>query len=131
MARYIFKRSLLLLAVLVIMGGDWGVASGAEDQAVADPFAAVNARMHREMAVAPSGNVDVDFMRGMIPHHQGAVEMAEILLKEGKDPETRALAESIVKNQKAEIAMMKAWLEKHAPDAAPAVAPTDRGGHHH
>jgi uncharacterized protein (DUF305 family) len=50
----------------------------------------------------------------MIPHHQGAIDMAEIVLKYGKDPETRKLAEEIVKTQTAEIAFMREWLAKHA-----------------
>ena len=76
-------------------------------------FEAANAKMHQDMMGALTGDPDVDFMRGMIPHHQGAIDMAEIVLKYGKDPETRKLAEEIVKAQTSEIAMMKAWLAKH------------------
>lgn len=50
---------------------------------------------------------------GMIPHHQGAIDMAEIVLKYGKDPETKKLAEEIIKAQTAEITFMKEWLAKH------------------
>lgn len=69
--------------------------------------------MHRDMAIKYTGNPDVDFVRGMIPHHEGAVAMAKIVLKYGKDPEIRKLAEDVVKAQESEIAMMKAWLEKN------------------
>lgn len=61
---------------------------------------------------ATSDNPDVRFVQGMLPHHQGAVDMARTELKYGKDPEIRALAENIIKAQDAEIAQMKAWLAK-------------------
>jgi uncharacterized protein (DUF305 family) len=48
----------------------------------------------------------------MIPHHQGAIEMSEELIKKTKDPELKAFAEKIIKDQKAEIKMMQEWLKK-------------------
>jgi uncharacterized protein (DUF305 family) len=76
-------------------------------------FAEANAKMHKDMAVPLTGNADVDFVRGMIPHHQGAIDMAKIVLEHGKDPEIRKLAEDVIKAQEGEIAMMKAWLAKN------------------
>lgn len=75
-------------------------------------FAAVNAQMHKSMSIEFTGDADVDFVRGMIPHHQGAIDMAKIVLKFGKDPETRKLAEGIIAAQEKEIAEMNAWLAK-------------------
>jgi uncharacterized protein (DUF305 family) len=57
---------------------------------------------------------DRDFIAGMLPHHQGAVDMAKIVLAFGKDPEVRKLAESIIKAQEHEIAWMNSWLQKSA-----------------
>jgi hypothetical protein len=69
--------------------------------------------MYRGMAVTPSGDADVDFARMMIPHHQGAIDMARLELAQGKDPELRAMAQGIIKAQEAEIATLKDWLGKH------------------
>ena len=77
-------------------------------------FAEANAKMHKDMMVKMTGNADIDFVRGMIPHHQGAIDMAKIELKYGKDPEIRKLAEAVIKAQEAEIAEMNAWLSKNA-----------------
>ncbi|THV16672.1 CopM family metallochaperone [Rhizobium rhizophilum] len=76
-------------------------------------FAEANAKMHKDMAVPLTGNADVDFVQGMIPHHQGAIDMAEIVLEHGKDPEIRKLAEEVIAAQEGEIAMMKEWLAKN------------------
>lgn len=72
-----------------------------------------NSKMHRDMGAALTGDPDIDFMQGMIPHHQGAIDMAEVALKYGKDPEVRKLAEAVIKAQTGEIAFMKDWLAKH------------------
>jgi uncharacterized protein (DUF305 family) len=85
--------------------GDTGPASVA--------FMEANQRMHESMAIEFTGNADVDFIRGMIPHHQGAVEMARIVLDYGTDPEVRKLAEAVIAAQEAEIKWMEEWLAKN------------------
>ncbi|MGL4489018.1 MAG: CopM family metallochaperone, partial [Rhizobiaceae bacterium] len=57
---------------------------------------------------------DVDFAKGMIPHHQGAVDMAKIVLQYGKDADLRKLAEGVVSTQESEIKFMTEWLAKNA-----------------
>jgi uncharacterized protein (DUF305 family) len=72
------------------------------------------AKMMKNMS-APgyAGDTDADFVAHMIPHHQGAVDQAEVELKYGKDPQMRALAKNIIKAQMEEIAFMKQWQAKH------------------
>jgi uncharacterized protein (DUF305 family) len=67
--------------------------------------------MHKDMNVDFSGDADVDFVRSMIPHHQGAIDMAKIVLEHGRDPGIRKLAEGVVREQEKEIAEMRAWLK--------------------
>ncbi len=74
-----------------------------------------NAKMHQAMAIDFTGNADVDFVRGMIGHHQGAIDMAKIVLENGADPEVRKLAQNVIAAQTAEIDWMQKWLETHAP----------------
>lgn len=75
-------------------------------------FHGINMKMHGAMDIAYTGNADADFVKGMIPHHAGAVDMAKTVLAFGKDPEIRKLAEEIIKAQESEIALMQAWLKK-------------------
>ena len=69
--------------------------------------------MHQGMMIPYVNDADIDFVQGMIPHHQGAIDMAKVQLKYGKDPELRKLSEGIIAAQEKEIAQMKQWLMDH------------------
>jgi uncharacterized protein (DUF305 family) len=86
-------------------------AGAPSDEAAA--FTAANEKMMRDMGRKPTGDVDQDFVTGMIPHHQGAIDMARIVLKYSKDAELRKLAGDIVAAQRKEIAVMREWQARH------------------
>jgi uncharacterized protein (DUF305 family) len=89
----------------------------ASDDPATQAYLAASERMHREMAIEFTGNPDVDFARGMIAHHQGAIDMARALLEHGQDPEMRTLAAAIIAAQEQEIAFLRSWLAKRAEKA--------------
>jgi uncharacterized protein (DUF305 family) len=80
------------------------------DNPAALAYAAAMDKMMADMTIPYTGDADVDFVKGMIPHHEAAVAMAKIQLEFGTDPEIRKLSEAVIAAQEAEIAMMKAWL---------------------
>ena len=95
------------------MAGSAGMQPKGDTGPSSQAFHAANMKMHSAMDIAFTGKADVDFIKGMIPHHQGAIDMAKVELAFGKDPEVKKLAESIIKAQEAEIAQMQAWLKKN------------------
>jgi uncharacterized protein (DUF305 family) len=99
--------------------GKMGVPAHAGDapSASTQAFESNAAKMMKNMS-APgyAGDTDADFVAHMIPHHQGAVDQAEVELKYGKDPQMKALAKNIIKAQVEEIAFMKHWQAKHNPN---------------
>ncbi|MEP9378899.1 DUF305 domain-containing protein [Aquabacter sp. CN5-332] len=115
------SRSVLLASAVLVLGGvlpslalaqavhQHGMHQSAPSPSTA-AFQAANAKMHKDMDIAYSGDADVDFVHGMIAHHQGAIDMAKVELSYGKDPQIRKLAEDVIAAQEKEISDMRAWL---------------------
>ncbi|MDR5880531.1 DUF305 domain-containing protein [Caballeronia sp. LZ032] len=89
-------------------------SDGQPTGAASKGFEAADKKMMERMESHTStGDADKDFVARMIPHHQGAIDMAEVELKYGRDPKLRKLAGDIVKAQRQEIATMKRWQSEH------------------
>jgi uncharacterized protein (DUF305 family) len=77
--------------------------------------------MMNDMAVKPTGDVDADFVAMMIPHHQGAIEMALAVLRHGRNPQIRRLAQEIIVTQQQEIAVMRLAVTRPPPLSRPSL----------
>ena len=95
----------------------------AEASFMAENRVAMN-KMMMDMAVKPSGNVDADFTAMMIPHHQGAVDMAEAELHYGHNRKLRRIARNIVAGQRQQIGAMRAALGQPLSEATSAAVPS-------
>ena len=99
----------ILVAALVVVSPALAVAQESSDAG----YKAANDKMMQDMTKPMSGDADKDFVRMMLPHHQGAIDMAKVELKFGKDKTLRAMAQNIIEAQEAEIAEMKKWQAAH------------------
>lgn len=106
----------LLPAAFLLVGAHAAIPSS-------DFAKAMDAAMDRMMAgmhLAPTGDIDRDFAVMMIPHHQGAIDMAVAELKYGKDPQLKRIAQEIIVDQQQEIAAMRLAIGAPLPPSAPA-----------
>ncbi|KQK28467.1 hypothetical protein ARD30_21830 [Bosea thiooxidans] len=83
----------------------------ASDSASTKEYKAAMMHMMQSMPKSFTGDADVDFMTQMKAHHQGAIEMAKIVLANGKDPAVKKLAGEIVSSQQREIETIEQWLK--------------------
>ena len=134
------SSALLALAGVTTMAAMLPAAAESVQTAFAAENAAAMDKMMAGMDVKPSGDVDHDFTAMMIPHHQGAIEMAQAELRYGRNEQLRRIAQEIIVDQQQEIAAMNLALGQPLPPSAPAPtqftpAPTQSTpagmAHHH
>ena len=125
-----FSRSLFpvrsALLTVALVGGATSFASSIEALFLAENNAAM-AKMMAAMDVKPSGDVDADFVATMVPHHQGAIDMAQAQLRYGRNEQLRRIAQEIIVTQQQEIAAMRLAIGQPLPPSAPSpdqVPPT-------
>ena len=126
-ARLCVLAAILSLAGAVVASAQEPTANGAPAaDALTDeaPFLAENSaamdKMMADMDVKPTGDVDADFVAMMIPHHQGAIDMAKAVLRYGKNEQIRRIAQEIIVEQQQEIAAMRLALGQSLPPSTPA-----------
>ena len=98
-----------LIAAAFVIGTPVLALAQDTTEAVKNAYKVANDKMMQEMMKPMSGDADKDFIKMMIPHHQGAIDMAKVELKYGKDKKLRVMAEKIIKAQEKEIAEMNKW----------------------
>ena len=96
------------------------VAHSADERAFLQENDAAMTKMMNDMAAKPTGDIDRDFVAMMNPHHQGAIDMAVIELRYGKNEQLRRIAQEIIVDQMQEIAAMKLAIGEPATDTTPA-----------
>jgi uncharacterized protein (DUF305 family) len=88
--------------------------AGTEASFLAENNAAMG-KMMNGMAIKPIGDVDADFVAMMVPHHEGAIDMALAVLRHGRNPQIRRLAQEIIVTQQQEIAVMRRAVSRPLP----------------
>jgi uncharacterized protein (DUF305 family) len=117
------RRWTIALAALTVALAASSAALGAPTTADEAAYLAQNdaamAKMMTAMAVKPTGDVDRDFVDMMVPHHQGAIDMAEAVLRYGHNEAIRRMAQEIIVTQQEEIAAMRRAVGEPLPASAP------------
>ena len=91
------------------------------------PFLAENAaamtKMMNDMTIKPTGDIDRDFVAMMVPHHQGAIDMAKAELRYGREAQLRRIAQEIIVDQVQQISLMRLAVGEPLPPSV--SSPTD------
>jgi uncharacterized protein (DUF305 family) len=113
--------------ISAICARSFGSAPAAEAPYLAENVSAMT-KMMIDMGIRPSGDVDVDFVAMMVPHHKGAIEMAQAELRYGRNEPLRRMAQEIIVTQLQEITAMRSSLGQALPPSVPSpdqIPPTE------
>ena len=124
------SRAAPICSALVFLAGATGAGTVKEPERayLAENDRAMT-RMMAGMTIKPTGDVDRDFVDMMVPHHQGAIDMAVAVLRYGRNPQVRRLAQEIIVDQQQEIAAMRLAVGEPIPPSSPApTSPTQPQG---
>jgi len=110
-----------LAILLATVAGMPAWAAGPDETAFLAENEAAMTRMMAGMEIKPSGDVDKDFVAMMTAHHQGAVDMAQAMLRYGHNEQLRRLAQEIIVTQQQEIVVMRTALGQPASVPSPSV----------
>ena len=114
-ASYCTRLALLMLA---LVSCSTTLTAGSEEALFIAESSAAMARMMTAMDIKPTGDIDADFAAMMIPHHQGAIEMAQAQLRYGRNEQLRRIAQEIIVTQEQEISAMKLAVGRPLPPGA-------------
>ena len=117
MTNSFIRIAVLMLGAALVCVGIYAETRAHGSQTSGTDWSELNASMHKMHiamgAIQRSGDIDVDFVRLMLSHHQGAIDMAKVQLLYGRDPQMRRLAQEIITDQQLEIELMQRWLKEH------------------
>jgi uncharacterized protein (DUF305 family) len=103
--------TLAIALTMAMIASAWVFAANDDEAAFLAENEAAMSKMMAAMAVKPAGDVDKDFVATMVPHHQGAIEMAQAELRHGRNERLRRIAQEIIVDQTQEIAAMQLAIE--------------------
>jgi Domain of unknown function (DUF305) len=122
------RHIILLVTIFACLA--FPVLATSSDAAFITQLTAAIKKMMSGMSVRPSGNVDKDFVDAMVPHHEGAIEMAEAELRYGNNLQVQRIAQEIIVTQQEEIAAMRLAVGESLPPSAPAPDQTPKERQH-
>jgi uncharacterized protein (DUF305 family) len=126
---YLAKPQSLADYIAAICAKTFHPASAVETSYLADNASAM-IKMMINMDIRPSGDIDSDFVAMMVPHHQGAIEMAQAELRYGRNEQLKRLSQEIIVTQQQEIVAMRLALGQPLPSLAPAPDQVPPAGKH-